>query len=353
MNEKKRLANCILVALSLIILIMGARIFAPFLKPAAWAIIIVLFLYPVYSRLNSILKDRRGLSAALMCILVITFVIIPAFLLSSALAEEAIKLYTHLREVVETSKATEITERLYWLPKYKEALAKYFPTIRFEAKDVLSATLGRVGEFLVQEGTVIIKNFLQFLIHLVFTIVIIYYLFKDGRQFLSAVKELLPLSPIEAETFAIRIYEVLIATVRGSFFTGLIQGILGGMILWFLGFSAPVLWGTLMGIATFIPLLGTSVIWIPATVYLLLEGSIAKALILLAFSVLIISQVDYFLRPLLISGRAKLHNLLLFFSIIGGLWTFGLIGIFLGPILVSLAAGILEIYRLKVLERGV
>lgn len=352
MDDKKGLANIIIVALSLFILVMGAKIFLQFLKPAAWAVIIVLFLYPIHSRLNRILKHKRTLGAVIMCIIVIAFVIVPAFFLSSALTGEAIKVYKHLREVIESSQATEMMQGLPWLVKYKEMFTKYFAPTDFEVKDLLSTTLGRVGQFLVQQGTSIFKNLLQFLISLVFTLVIIYYLFKDGDRFLTAVKELLPLSKIEAEQFTQRIYDVLIATLRGSFFTALIQGTLGGLILWILGFSAPILWGTLMGIATFIPILGTSIVWLPATGYLFVAGSIVKGLILLGFSLLVISQVDYFLRPILISGRAKLHNLLLFFSIIGGLWNFGLIGIFLGPILVSLAAGILEIYKLKVLGRG-
>lgn len=349
-DQKKGLAYFIAMALSLFILAMGAKIFFPFLKPLAWAIIIVLFLYPFYSWLKKTLKNRRILSAALMCMLVVAFVIVPAFFLLSALAEEFIKAYNHLKELVESHQATEMIKGLAWLD---EKILKHFPAINLGAKDILSATLGRAGDFLVQQGTLIFKNILQFIIGLVFTLVIIYYLFKDGDTFLVAVQELLPLSKTDIEAFTERIYNVLIATLRGSFFTALIQGALGSLMFWILGFSTPILWGSLMAISAFIPILGTSIVWLPATGYLFAQGFIAKALILLVFGALVISQIDYFLRPILISGRAKLHNLLLFFSIIGGLWNFGLVGIFLGPILVSLAVGILEIYKLKVLEREI
>lgn len=347
MDEKKRLASFILIVLSLFILAVGAIIFFPFLKSAAWAIIIVLLLYPIYNRLNSFLKDRRAISATIMCIVVVAFIIVPSFFLFSALTEEAIKVYQRL----ESSRATDMTQVLPWLARYKETFTKYFPTVNFETRDIFSATSGRVGEFLVQESTLIFKNLLQFLAYLIFTLVITYYLFKEGDRFLTTIQELLPLSRIDAEMFTNRIYKVLIATLRGSLLTACLQAALGGLILWILGFSAPILWGTLMGIATFIPILGASVVWLPAVGYLLVKGSIFKALILAGFGALVISQVDYILRPILISGKAKIHNLLLFFSIIGGLWSFGLLGIFLGPIFVSLAIAVLEIYKLKVLER--
>lgn len=347
MDEKKGLASFILIVLSLFILAVGAKIFFPFLKSAAWAIIIVLLLYPIYNRLNSFLKDRRAISATIMCIVVVAFIIIPSFFLFSALTEEAIKVYQRL----ESSRATDMTQVLPWLARHKETFTKYFPTVNFETRDIFSVTLGRAGEFLVQEGTLIFKNLLQFLAYLIFTLVITYYLFKEGDRFLTTIQELLPLSKTDTEMFTNRIYEVLIATLRGSLLTALLQAVLGGLILWILGFSAPILWGTLMGIASFIPILGASVVWLPAVGYLLVKGSVFKALILAGFGALVISQVDYILRPILISGKAKIHNLLLFFSIIGGLWSFGLLGIFLGPIFVSLAIAVLEIYKLKALER--
>jgi len=106
-----------------------------------------------------------------------------------------------------------------------------------------------------------------------------------------------------------------------------------------------MLWGIVMGIATFLPMIGTALVWILATLYLFLTGAYLKGLILLLFSALVISQIDYFLRPYFISGKTELHNLFLFFSILGGLHLFGFLGLILGPIIIALCMSVLEFYR--------
>jgi len=100
--------------------------------------------------------------------------------------------------------------------------------------------------------------------------------------------------------------------------------------------SSPVLWGLVAGMASLIPFVGTGIIWAPAAVVLLLQGHWIKAILLLAWGSAVVAQADVVVRPYVVSGRAKIHNLLIFFALIGGMRAFGIIGIFIGPVVLSI-----------------
>ncbi|RPI50525.1 MAG: AI-2E family transporter, partial [Deltaproteobacteria bacterium] len=182
-------------------------------------------------------------------------------------------------------------------------------------------------------------------------LITLFYIFKDGERMLQTFKDLLPLPEHDVENFAKVMDDVLSATLYGNMLNGFIQASLGVFILWSLDFSASLLWGIIMGFANFIPMIGSALVWFPATIYLLLTGFYLKAAILFVFGILIISQIDNFLRPLFISGKTHIHTLILLFGMLGGLSVFGFLGLILGPILMALCVSILELYRLNSLGR--
>jgi predicted PurR-regulated permease PerM len=126
---------------------------------------------------------------------------------------------------------------------------------------------------------------------------------------------------------------------------GLIQGGVGGLAFWFLGLPSPVLWTFVMMILSMIPMMGAPFVWVPAAISLAATGHWTKAIILVAWGVLIINPIDNFLRPKLVTERAKLHELFVFFSVIGGIKVFGILGIVLGPLLLAITISLLEIFR--------
>ena len=159
------------------------------------------------------------------------------------------------------------------------------------------------------------------------------------------IPDLLPLERSESEALIKRIRDVIDGSIYGVLVIALIQGGLGGLMFWFLAIPSPVMWGLVMAVASLIPLFGTASVWIPGAGYLLLTGNWGKAIILAAFGAVVISSVDNFLRPKLVGDRVKLNELVMFFSVLGGLDVFGVLGIVAGPVVFAIAGTLLDTLR--------
>jgi predicted PurR-regulated permease PerM len=138
------------------------------------------------------------------------------------------------------------------------------------------------------------------------------------------------------------------ATIYGRFAVAAVQGILGGLMFWFLGLGAPLLWGTLMILFSLVPMLGAFIIWVPAAIILTIQGTWVKALILTIWGGLVIGLVDNLLYPLIVGDRLRVHSLLIFFSAIGGLAAFGASGIVLGPVVLAVAMGLIQLWQQRI-----
>jgi predicted PurR-regulated permease PerM len=177
-----------------------------------------------------------------------------------------------------------------------------------------------------------------------FTLLFLYYLFKDGDRLFERLKEVIPLPSKERDLLIHRFKDMIYATIYGGILIAIIQGLLGGLSFWVLGLASPIFWGTAMAFLSFIPVGGTALIWVPASILLLVQGAFLKGIILVGLGVFGISMVDNLLRPFFISTRTKIHPLLLFFAVLGGIQVFGLIGLVAGPLIVTLFLTLIEIY---------
>ena len=142
-----------------------------------------------------------------------------------------------------------------------------------------------------------------------------------------------------------RIGDTIYATIYGTLAVSSAQGVLGGLMFWWLGLSAPLLWGVVMALLAVVPVLGAFIVWIPAALFLVLEGNWGKALILALWGMFVVGTVDNLLRPILVGNRLKLHTVLAFMSVVGGLILFGPAGLILGPLALTVTAVLLEIWR--------
>src|SRR5215210_6004192 len=161
----------------------------------------------------------------------------------------------------------------------------------------------------------------------------------------AAAYEMMPLSDDKAREIIDRTGEVIGASVYGVLVIAVIQGVLGGLAFWVLGLPSPLLWGVVMIFLSMIPMLGAFIVWVPAAIYLGLTGHWGKALALALWGALVIGSVDNFLRPKLVGERTRLHELLIFFSVLGGLQVFGILGIVLGPVIVAITIALLDVLR--------
>ncbi|MEJ2066589.1 MAG: AI-2E family transporter [Deltaproteobacteria bacterium] len=162
----------------------------------------------------------------------------------------------------------------------------------------------------------------------------------------------MPFSATERENILRRIVDMIHATIYGGVIVALVQGGLGALGFLILGLPTPVFWGTLMAFLSFVPIVGTSLVWLPAAVILFVQGTYLKALILLAWGAIVVSLSDNLLRPILIGGRTQVHTLLLFFGILGGLKVFGFLGLIAGPLVITICLAMIDIYTTAPLSRS-
>jgi predicted PurR-regulated permease PerM len=175
----------------------------------------------------------------------------------------------------------------------------------------------------------------------------LYYLFRDGHRMLEAAKGLVPLPSGPTELLVRRTHEVIFAAVYGHVFVAMVQGLLGGLAFWVLGVPTPAVWGVLMGGLSLIPMIGPAFVWIPAGAVLIASGATLRGVLLLLFGALVISTIDNVIRAVLVSGRARVHPLVVFFGVLGGVLMFGAVGILVGPVLIVAAAALMEMARLS------
>jgi predicted PurR-regulated permease PerM len=201
------------------------------------------------------------------------------------------------------------------------------------------------GASLLGQYVGIVGNIVGAIVKAFFVIITMYYLFRDGDRIVRALPGALPLSVSQSEAILARVTDVVSASVYGVVTIAMLQGLLGGLAFWTLGVPSPLLWGTVLAFVCMIPIAGSFFVWLPASIYLVLGGHWTKGLLLVLWGVLVISTIDNFLRPKLIKNQTKLHELFVFFSVLGGMSVFGLLGIVLGPVVLAITLGLLDTFK--------
>lgn len=342
-------------ALFALLLYLTYRIFAPFLVPLAWAGVLVICFYPVHRRIRQ--RLRRPNLAALTTVLLLTIIIIvPAVLLTGAFATEAVEALGDFQRQVREGKLSGLSRLGQVLPvkKITTWLATHANITQEEVHAIILKNFERLASFIAGQATRLVRNILVFVFQLFVIIFASFYLFRDGPRAVERLRGILPLKEKQRERLLRTAQDVLYASVYSGLIVAMVQGALGGVLFMLVGIRAAVFWGVIMGFFSLLPVVGAWVIWLPAAILLLLEGELARGLLLLIGGAGVVGLVDNFLRPVLISGRARLNGLLVFISVLGGLVAFGPIGVVLGPIIVALSVAIVDAYTLgeEVLVEG-
>ena len=165
---------------------------------------------------------------------------------------------------------------------------------------------------------------------------LLFFLLRDEDALSKRIRDAIPLHTEQQRAFLLKFTTVIRATVKGDMLVALLQGTLGGLIFWFLGISAPLLWAVVMAFFSLLPAIGAGLIWIPVAVYLLASGAIWQGVFLIAFGALIIGLADNFLRPILVGKDTKMPDYVVLISTLGGIATFGLNGFVIGPVIAAM-----------------
>ena len=329
-----------------IILYYCFRIMESFLMPIFLALILSALLNPAYESISKRLRNRPSLSALLVCLGLTLAIVIPILVLSLSLAREANSVYTSLQDPEMSSKL-----QLWLNPNSNPAIAKIqslLPgSLRFRDLDVGARIAEKAQQIiagLLTFTAALATGAFNFLANYITMLMVLFFFLRDSSYFAESVRQISPLSDAEENMFVDRFRTVAQATVVGTLATSAVQGALSGIIFLILGLSNPILWGALTALLSLVPLAGTALVWVPWTIYLFASGSHASAVIFMALQLIFVGGADNILRPLLMEGRMKMHTLLIFFSILGGISYFGILGIFIGPLVFALAIAFLEFY---------
>lgn len=345
--RKEHIFIVFLLLLTFLSIYLLYQILSPFLEPIIWAILLAMVFYPIFNKLQGLLKKKGVLPALIMTGFVFLVIVLPFSLLMVSLASEVIEVYQRVEKMIGTGQFQSYLEKVREIAVFKWIFMKLNQSIDLSQIDpiqLLLKNLQQASTFLFNHTTKIVKGLSAFMVGFFFTLLSLYYLFKDGDHLFARLKEIVPLPAKEKDLLIHRFKEMIYATIYGGILIAMIQGVLGGVSFWVLGISSPIFWGTAMALLSFIPIGGTALIWGPASILLLIEGFFLKGFILLGIGVFVISMVDNLLRPFFISTRTKIHPLLLFFAVLGGIEAFGLIGLAAGPLIATLFLTLIEIY---------
>lgn len=339
-NRKGQARWWALLAATAITLYLCWLMLKPFVGVIGWSVVLVIVFYPIHKRLAKRI-GRPALSALLSCILVMLLILVPITLITFAIFRElsgAVQSLQAASNYLLDPNSPVTGPLLRWLGHYVDIA-------QFRSEEYLLTQLRGVSGSLAGRTLGFLGGVVGLVIQMFFVIFTMYYLFKDGDRIADAVRDALPVERMQAETLMARTREVIDASVYGVISVAVIQGTLGGLAFWALGLPSAIVWGVAMTFLSMIPMLGAFLVWVPAAIYLAVTGHIAKAILLAVWGTLVIGMIDNFLRPKLVGGRTRLHELLIFFSVLGGLQVFGVLGFALGPVVLAVALALIDVFR--------
>ena len=351
--EKRRGSRFFLVFLFCsLALLLG--LFWTYVSAIVLALLISSVFYPVYFRVKRLLGDRVILPALLMSLVILVVLVIPVGWFVGTLSNEAFDFYNNTRSAVSLKKIQKTLESdSIWAQRIRKIGKMTGIEITPETIGKLATSVGKqVGFFLYNQISSMASNLLSFLIHFFLMMLTIYYLFRDGTRLKDYLIKLMPIPKEQLEKVVSKFQEMGMAIIIGNGLSGIVQGILGGIGFYMFGLSSPFLWGTIITFMAFLPIIGASVVFLPAAAILILQGKVGIGIGFLVYNLFYSSIIEYLIKPRVIGKGMQMNSLLVFVGIIGGIKLFGLLGIIYGPLIITIFLTLAEIYRLEYKEQA-
>lgn len=340
------------LALFIVSIVLLGRLLWPFVSIMVLGAVVTGLFTPVYRVISG--KIRPPLASLVTCFLIFVILFVPIVFFVSVVSKEAYDLYLMAKGAVLSDKIQALLEgsRINSFFEENEFLGRFKPLLDNLGFDPgggdiqrsLSEIAKKVGLVLYEQASAVASNVFSFLVNFFFMLLVTYYLLIDGDRLVSFIVDLSPLPQNQDEKLIQKFKDMAGAILVGNGLCGLIQGILGGAVFAFLGLKSPFLWGVIMALLAFLPIVGVGFVFVPAAVYLFLKGRIAAGVFIIVFYVLLSGGIEYVFKPKLVGNRVQMHTLLVFLSIMGGLKLFGILGIIYGPLIVTAFLTLTDIY---------
>jgi predicted PurR-regulated permease PerM len=337
LTARQRVGSLLYYAIVILLGYLLYLIFAPFLVPLAWAAVIVVVTYPAYEWAAR--RWNPTIAALLTTIAVTAILIVPIVFLMIAFVKQGMSAVQTLNTKISTG--TSMT----WLDHMWTRIQAHLPQMNLGSFDesIHSYIDQGVSSLAARIGT-ILKHTAGFFFDAGLTILAMFYLYRDGDSMMGRVREILPFQPAHRDRMLLSVHELIYASVISSLAAGVVHAFLGGVAFEVAGVNSPIFWGVLMGLCSFIPVIGSVLVWGPLAIGLMFAGHWKSGIFLVIACAVIIGMVDNFIRPWLISGRSKMGGLVILIAVLGGISVFGMLGVVLGPIVVAIVAGVLDLY---------
>jgi predicted PurR-regulated permease PerM len=332
--------------LFLVSFLLLGRLLWPFFSILILSFLLAGLFQPVFRLLHDRFKFSGQFSSLVTCGLIVIVVFVPLTLFVLALSRELLGLYPLIKGKNLAFMMQQLLEENVTVIKLKELFAGFGVELHPERLTASFSELGKtVGLFLYNQASFWAANIMNFVFSFFMMIVVIFFLLIDQERFFSYILDLSPLPDQQERQLVRRFEEIAKAVLVGNGLCGLLQGFLGGAVFFFFGIGSPILWGGIMAILAFLPIVGIGLVLVPAALVLFLKGSAGLAVFMLFFYATLSFSVEYLLKPWMVGERVKMHTLLVFLSILGGLSVYGVLGIIYGPLIVTMFLSLAEIYR--------
>lgn len=328
----------------LVSILLVGWLFWPFGSTIVMAAVVTGIFYVLYERLNR--KLTPVLSSLITCVVVFLVVLLPIVVFIGILTQEAYDLYQMGRTAQISTQVQKVLESSRFVATVNQFLDLVGVQLTAdEIKNAFSEMGKTVGLFLYRQTQATAQNILSFFINIFIMLLICYYLFIDGKRLMAFLMELSPLPRDQEEQLVKKFQDMAGAILIGNGLCGVIQGVLGGAVFALFGLQSPLLWGVVMGLLAFLPIVGIGVVFLPATIILFVNGRIAAGIFFILFYIFITVGIEYLFKPRIVGHRVQMHTLLVFLSIIGGLNLFGILGIVYGPLVMTAFLTLTDIYH--------
>jgi predicted PurR-regulated permease PerM len=318
------------------------RILQPFVAPLLWAALLAFLLLPANERLRAAFRGRKTAAALLLTVAAVLMVVVPAVFLGVMFGKQASDLVGQLQATAAQHQIQGPGDILELVDRVARRVGLWLPIPADRIRDSLVSAGEQVIQSVLSMGGSLFTSVLEIILAIVLALFLFFFFLRDGEQMVTRAMVLVPLDDRRKAQMLSHLANIIRAVVLGSLVTAVVQGTLAGIGFALAGLPTPIVFAVLSTGASVIPLIGTSIVWIPAALYLGLTGHWGAALFLMIWGVAVVSSADNVVRPLFVSSRTRMTTLPVFIGLLGGVSAFGAIGIFLGPVVIALVLALFE-----------
>jgi predicted PurR-regulated permease PerM len=344
--ENSSLASRVVLLIFLAVALYASySLIKPFIEPIVLAILVGMLAHPLHHRIVQALGGRESTAALVTSLLLCLGILLPMIALLAAVLDQGVKYSAVVRDWVTSDnmhafmQQPTVVKIQSWLTRVLPEGALELESIREKALSTASSLGGKFAGI----STALLGGVTSFFIKFFLLLFVLFFVLRDHDRLIAFLHHALPLSRSQENTLFREVRAVSKSALLGSLLTAVTQGIAGGIALSLAGFPG-VFWGTVMAFASLIPFVGTAIIWVPAAAYLALTGETGWALFMVVWCVVVVGSIDNFLRPLFMQG-ASMSTVVVFFSLLGGLQVFGLMGLVYGPLIFAIALVLFKMYE--------